>query len=347
MKIVQTKKITPSFIRETNEAEFSVFQDRRQLHQGEIPGFFVYINEYAWEAFLSHTKGIYKRTRHEGQGIFLGKYFKDDFGEFAVATTYYEGEGESTHTYVGMSEQCLVAISDKCLAENLFMLIWIHTHPNFGTFYSGTDVNCLKTNFHMPFQTGIVVDIINEDIKSFKVKGDEVVEFRQYALYNNEKKLLFRPYESKETAEAGQTNTGIIELKKEPPKAASQPSIGEIVLDEIKGARAELETIKELFANQKTQPADSILEKDIEFIKERIQNDAAKISELALNSLAERLTNIETEINLVSEQSKKNESDAQLIIDKLKEQKLMQYVFLIIIFALFLVVSLTAAALNS
>src|SRR5438105_13468465 len=102
MEIVQTKVTQARPIQEAQGGEFCVFRDRRSLHRGEVPGWFVYIHEYAWEAFLSHTTEIYSSTGHEGQGIFLGRYFRDEFGEFAVATSYFEGEGESSRAHVEM-----------------------------------------------------------------------------------------------------------------------------------------------------------------------------------------------------------------------------------------------------
>lgn len=194
--IVPKKAIEPIPINEVSNEAYSIFQNRNVLHD-RINGFHVYINQYAWDAFLNHSMNVYKQTKHEAQGIFLGKHFKDSYGEFAIATEYSEGVGESSHAYVGMSEECVAEISKKCLNEKLLMLIWIHTHPNFGVFYSGTDLNCLKTNFHMPFQSGIVVDIIRHESKGFKVEGSNVNEFENYFIYNIEKKQLFKPYQIK------------------------------------------------------------------------------------------------------------------------------------------------------
>jgi len=106
MQIIQTKSPKARPIQEAQGKEFRVFSDRKSLHQGDVPVWFVYIHEYAWEAFLSHTMEIYSRTGHEGQGIFVGKYFRDEFGEFAVATSYFGGEGESSQSHVEMSEEC-------------------------------------------------------------------------------------------------------------------------------------------------------------------------------------------------------------------------------------------------
>ena len=119
MKIIKTKTIEAKDISEISDKELSDkalidFKDRKKLHNGVIPDFFVYIQDYAWNAFVRHGENVYQEVRHEAQGIFVGHYFKDQFGEFVVATNYEEGNGNSQSTYVEMSEECLAKISEKC-----------------------------------------------------------------------------------------------------------------------------------------------------------------------------------------------------------------------------------------
>jgi proteasome lid subunit RPN8/RPN11 len=286
MKIVQTKVTQARPIQEAQEEEFHVFRDRGSLHRGEMPGWFVYVHEYAWEAFLSHTKGVYSRTGHEGQGIFLGKYFRDQFGEFAVATAYFEGEGESSRSHVEMSEQCLSLISQRCLAEDLLMLIWIHTHPTFGAFYSGTDMNCLSTNFYMPFQIGIVVDIVRHELKGFRVSAGEVVGFDDFAVYSDEARHIFTPYEREESP---MVRAQGIEIKRKIPEAARAPT--DEVLREVKAINAALPPIRalleDLLAREQPAPREpaaddgpvaaevASLRKDVELLKELIRKGEA------------------------------------------------------------------------
>jgi proteasome lid subunit RPN8/RPN11 len=196
MKIVKTKTIEAKDVSEISDEKLFDFKDRVELHGDSIPDFFVYIQDYAWNAFVSHGNNVYKALRHEAQGIFVGHYFKDQYGEFVVATAYEEGDGSSQSAYVEMSEECLAKISERCQANGTLMLIWVHTHPGFGVFYSGTDYSCLQTNFYKPYQIGIVADILQHKTKGFKVKGAEALEFSDYALFNDEKNLSFSPHES-------------------------------------------------------------------------------------------------------------------------------------------------------
>src|ERR1700748_2120279 len=124
--IVPKNTISPRPLTEDNGEAYDFFQGRQEWHVA-IDGLHVYINQYAWNAFSHHGMNVYKEVRHEAQGIFLGRYYKDHLGEFVVATEYCEGFGESSHAYVGMSDKCLAEISKKCSEEDLLMLILIHT----------------------------------------------------------------------------------------------------------------------------------------------------------------------------------------------------------------------------
>jgi len=195
MKIIQTKSIKAKDVSEDNSELVTFLKERTKLHKNlKQPSFCAYINEYAWDAFLSHSKNVYDETGHEAQGIFTGKYYKDAKGYFVYADKYFEGTGESSKAYVGMSEQCLSNISNECDKDSSLMLIWIHTHPNFGVFYSGTDVKCLKNNFFKPHQIGIVADIIREQTKGYKVNNGDVDEFDAFYIINEGDSSLYIPY---------------------------------------------------------------------------------------------------------------------------------------------------------
>lgn len=331
MEIVQTKVTKARPIQEAQGEEFRVFHDRKRFHRGDVPVWFVYIHEYAWEAFLSHTTEVYSRSGHEGQGIFLGNYFRDEFGEFAVATSYFEGEGESSHAHVEMSEQCLALISKQCLAEDLLMLIWIHTHPTFGAFYSGTDVNCLRTNFYMPFQIGIVVDIVRHELKGFRVHSGEVVGFSDFALYNGESARIFRPYENDGALTVRAQG---IEIKRKTPEIAHAPS--EEVLREVKAINAVLPSIKvlleSLLARERAAPqeretqdgrvAEEIarLRQDVEFLKERIgKGEPAQTQWDFAGPLTPPLERIEAEVKSLGLLSDKTDTLTEAVQSHAKE----------------------------
>lgn len=211
MKIIKTKEITPADISSLDDNLKDIFNDRTKLHNETIPPFFAYIQDYAWEAFLSHGNNVYETIRHEAQGILLGKYFKDKYGEFVVATKYAEGDGNSTQSFVEMTEERLAEISIQCQNEDLLMLIWLHTHPGFGVFYSGTDISCLKTNFYKKYHAGIVVDILKKHVKGYKTINSDVKEFQEYSLINSNTFILEKPFSFIEPG----TNKKVVSVTKE------------------------------------------------------------------------------------------------------------------------------------
>jgi len=344
MQIVQTKVTKARPIQEAQGEEFRVFNDRKSLHRGDVPAWFVYLHEYAWEAFLNHTTEIYNRTGHEGQGIFVGKYFYDEFGEFAVATSYFGGEGESSHSHVEMSEQCLSLISRQCVAEDLLMLIWVHTHPKFGAFYSGTDVNCLKTNFFMPFQIGVVVDIVKRELKSFRVHAGEVIGFSDFALYHGESGRIFKPYENEGPPVLRAQSIEIRRKGQEPPHAPADE-----LLREVKAINASLPTIRELLgglvvreraATRDERAVNSApfaeevasLRKEVEFLRELIRKgEPAQTEQDFLGPLTPPLERIEAGINslgLLSDKTDTLTETAQAHAKELSRQTRLQAVTL-------------------
>jgi len=308
IKIVKTKTIEPKNVSEIPDTLIG-FKDRTKLHDGSIPDFFVYIQDLAWNAFDRHGNNVYDELRHEAQGIFTGHYFKDQFGEFVVATAYEEGNGISQSAYVEMSEECLAKISDKCQNDGTLMLIWVHTHPNFGVFYSATDYSCLKTNFYKPYQIGIVVDVVRKQYKGFKTNGDDVVEFSNYALFNlnNEKNILSSPYNKIEIVK--KSNGRIDELTEEVKRLKKdlQDKISEVEKYEEKLWHKEkdveclstnINKLQEVLQEKRFVEEDlKLKEKDIECLNSGLQDKTEEI-----NQLQENLREKDVEIKQIKEE---------------------------------------------
>ena len=60
-----------------------------------------------------------------------------------------------------------------------------------------------------------VVDILKNQTKGFKVKGNDVIEYCDYALYNDENNFLFQPYKISKYEVANKNNAEINNLIKE------------------------------------------------------------------------------------------------------------------------------------
>lgn len=156
-----------------------VFMHREMMHELKVPLFGIYIDYYVWDAFIKQANLEYSQHRNEASGIILGYYLKDDYGEFVVGTHFEAGYGEGTSSvFCEISILDQVRIIKVCKEKNLLQLVWIHSHPSFGAFYSSVDYRTLKSMYYAPHQAGIVVDNIKEEYLGFKVKGNDAYEFK-------------------------------------------------------------------------------------------------------------------------------------------------------------------------
>ena len=57
----------------------------------------------------------------------------------------------------------------KSILHKLTQLVWVHSHPGFGAFFSGTDDNTLRTLYRAPQYMGVVVDICKNEMVGYKM----------------------------------------------------------------------------------------------------------------------------------------------------------------------------------
>ncbi len=166
-----------------NEGIKDLFSDRSLLHANSIPEFSIYIDEPAWNKFVQRANNEYTIHNNEASGIILGHYCSDRFGRFIVGTHFEAGYGQGTSSvFCEISIQDQLRILQKAKDQNLLQLIWIHSHPTFGAFYSTVDYRTLKSMYYAPHQAGIVVDNVNQEYLGFKVRNNSVRDFKEIFL---------------------------------------------------------------------------------------------------------------------------------------------------------------------
>lgn len=178
--------ISPVTPEETGDERIkALFRNRAQLHEAKIPSFTVYITEQAWNTFLQKADDEYTLHKNEASGVVLGHYLKDSFGEYVVGTHFEAGTGSSTSAvFCEISVQDQVRILQSAKEKGLLQVIWIHSHPSFGAFYSSVDYRTLKSMYYAPHQAGIVVDNLKMEYMGFKVRNREAYEFKNICLVN-------------------------------------------------------------------------------------------------------------------------------------------------------------------
>jgi len=165
---------------ETLEKLCDVFDNRITLHK-ETEGrkFTCYIEKKAYDAFFRFANDTYQNRRHEATGLIVGYYLHDRDNPnslFIVGTHFLGATGESSSVTTEFSYQDSINHSNFCNENKLLPLIWIHSHPGFGVFYSGTDCTTLKTLFAATHQTGVVVDNLKNKVLGYKMYGNDMLE---------------------------------------------------------------------------------------------------------------------------------------------------------------------------
>lgn len=153
-----------------------VFKNRAGTHsETSNASFTCYIERMAFDAFVRYANDVYKGRGHEATGVIVGYYLHDkDNPEstFIVGTNFLKATGPTTRVTCEFSYEDSIRHSNYCDEHKVLPLIWIHSHPGFGAFYSGTDDSTLKTYYYAPHQVGVVVDNLQSQILGYKMYGN-------------------------------------------------------------------------------------------------------------------------------------------------------------------------------
>lgn len=153
-----------------------VFSDRTKSHnEASNVRFTCYIERMAFDAFVRFANDTYKEKGHEATGLIVGYYLYDKSNPescFIVGTNFLKATGPTTRVTCEFSYEDSIRHSNYCDEHKVLPLIWIHSHPGFGAFYSGTDDSTLKTYYYAPYQVGVVVDNLQNQILGYKMYGE-------------------------------------------------------------------------------------------------------------------------------------------------------------------------------
>ena len=128
----------------------NVFANRESSHKERAnKGFTCYIEKQAFDAFIKFANDTYKNNCHEATGLIVGHYLHDKGrpnSKFIVGTNFLIAKaGNTTTVTCEFSYEDSIEHSNFYNAHKLLPLIWIHSHPGFGVFYSSTDDFTLKS----------------------------------------------------------------------------------------------------------------------------------------------------------------------------------------------------------
>jgi len=144
----------------------------------------VYLGRDAYSQMMAHARsGVRGGERVEVGGILLGRPYQDSRGDIThvvIDQALPDEHGISRSSTFNFTHESWAALVKEAETgfPHLRIVGWYHSHPNFGIFYSGTDMTSQKTYFGTPWRVGVVVDPVREEGGFFAVSPltGEVVE---------------------------------------------------------------------------------------------------------------------------------------------------------------------------
>lgn len=143
----------------------------------------IVLSEVADEA-IAYGNEVHVATNHESSGLMTGHYlhFPDDpEKKISLAETFLKAEGTTTHVTCEFSYQDSVRHNRYCTDYHEVPLVWEHTHPGFGVFYSRTDSKTLEL-FNAKHQAGIVIDNLQNIYKAYKIVDGKQKQISMYGI---------------------------------------------------------------------------------------------------------------------------------------------------------------------
>ena len=161
----------------------------------------------AMEAFTTYADEVYSQSRKEATGLHVGYYFHDPDDpevKVAVPVTFIEAHGDATTVTCEMSYEETGAASLYCEEHHLRILVWIHSHPGFGVFYSLTDGKTLRTQFNAEQHAGVVVDNLHGLYLAYKIIDDrqETLPILGFSLTECRRDGVLKTFEYREQSSA-------------------------------------------------------------------------------------------------------------------------------------------------
>lgn len=192
------------------ESDRQVLANIIQLFKDDVKNstepFRCFIEKKAYDAFIAFADEAYKKSRNEATGIIMGYYLHDKENpekKIVIATNFLQANGPATCVACSISYDDYIRYDDFCIAHKMQQIVWIHSHPGYGVFYSGTDSAMLSSCFYANHQVGVVVDNLHRDVMGFKIKeGKETKEniycFNMESSLRNKALQFFPLYEQEQ-----------------------------------------------------------------------------------------------------------------------------------------------------
>ncbi len=110
-----------------------------------------------------HVREYLASHRVEAGGLMIGSRFAVPSGGSIVSIEMFTPGTDFEGTGVSLSLGTKVWDDARALLDDGYAVVgWVHSHPNLGAFFSGTDRRTQRAFFQKPWQLGLCVDPIRD-----------------------------------------------------------------------------------------------------------------------------------------------------------------------------------------
>lgn len=144
----------------------------------------VYINEDAWHDVKMHA---IEGGLNETGGYLLGFRCMLEKHPVTWITKSLRGKCISSRANVVIDASTYECVPKEIETNDLYIMGWYHTHPGFGVFLSGVDMNTMFLHFDDMFSIALVLDPMKMEHGFFgwKKDGSKLDHLNAYLFYGN------------------------------------------------------------------------------------------------------------------------------------------------------------------
>ncbi len=138
----------------------------------------LFIRKKAAEKMLEHCRE-YRDSQLEVMGFMVGHRFAWGGSEFTVVEDVVTSELDASAVSVKFASfDGVFSELDRMekQGKDYILVGWYHSHPGHTSFMSPTDIDTQRQMFKKKYQSAIVIDPINIEMKAFTLRGEDVYE---------------------------------------------------------------------------------------------------------------------------------------------------------------------------
>ena len=138
-----------------------------------VPAASIFIPEFALSLMADHADAGLE-TDTEVMGLMIGRFYKDEYGTYAVVDRPVSSKLISSRYGVRFDEESMGELFDSLeMGEKECVVGWYHSHLDIGCFLSPTDIATQNGLFGGECGFALVIDPVRKEIRVFDSTIDE------------------------------------------------------------------------------------------------------------------------------------------------------------------------------